>query len=159
VPASPLNDGTWHHVVMTMDKTNYAVTTYIDGTSRDTNANGTISLTGLGSVGSDPGCTYFANTPIAVYNMDDLAIWRRVLTAGEVSSIYSLGTNGQSFAASEIIGLSIGQSTNGLLQISWTSGNLWSSSSVSGPWTQVLGAAPPAYLVAPSNSAQFYIVK
>ena len=101
----------------------------------------------------------FANlTPIAIYNMDDLAIWRRVLKAAEVSSIYSLGTNGQSFAAGGIVGLTI-TPVSGVLQINWPSGTLWSSGSVSGPWTQVTGAAPPSYTVAPGGSAQFYLVK
>jgi hypothetical protein len=167
LPPSPLNDGTWHHVVMTMDKTNYAVTTYVDGRSIDTNASGTLSLTGLGSfiqsgdpaIGSDPSFMLFANiAPIAIYNMDDLAIWRRVLKAGEVSSIYSLGTNGQSFAAGGIVGLTINQSTNGLLQVSWPGGTLQSTSTLTGTWTNVSGATAPSYTVAPGGAAQFYRV-
>jgi hypothetical protein len=167
LPASPLNDGNWHHLVMTMDKTNYLVTTYVDGASIDTNANGSLSLTGLGSfiqsgdptIGSDPGCTLFANSATAIYNIDDLAIWRRVLAPADVSSIYSLGTNGQSFAGGGIVGLSINQTTNGLLQISWPSGSLWSSGSVNGPWTQVTGATPPSYTVTPGGTANFYLVR
>ena len=68
----------------------------------------TISLAGLGSfiqsgdptIGNDPGCTEFWDLPangIAVYNIDDVAVWRRLVTPSEVSYIHRLGSNGQSF--------------------------------------------------------------
>jgi hypothetical protein len=169
--APSLTNGNWHHVVMTMDKTDFLVTSYIDGTPVDTNASafngGTpLNLTGLGTfiangdpvLGSSTGCTLDGGASGAVYKFDDVAIWRRLLTPDEVASIYTLGTHGESFAGSVIVGLTITPVSGGV-QINWPSGTLWSSGSVSGPWTQVTGAAPPSYTVAPGGSTRFYLVK
>jgi hypothetical protein len=169
--APSLSDGTWHHVVMTMDKTNLLVTSYIDGAPVDTNASafngGTpLNLTGLGTfiangdpvLGSSTGCTVDGGASGAVYKFDDVAIWRRLLAPAEVASIYTAGQSGQSFAGSVIVGLTIAPVSGGV-QINWPSGTLWSSSSVSGPWNQVTNAAPPSYTTAAGGTAQFYIVK
>jgi hypothetical protein len=164
-PPSPINDGAWHHVVLTLDKTNFLAVTYVDGAAIDTNGTMSVSLDGLGSfveagdptIGSDPTGTYNNFNGIATYTMDDLAIWRRLLSPSEVAAIYTLGQSGQSFG-SVIIGLTITQVSGGI-QINWPSGTLWSSGSVAGPWAQVSGATPPSYQVAPGGSVQFYLVK
>jgi hypothetical protein len=164
-----------------MDKTNYVVTTYIDGTLADTNGAtgncpqvnggsvpGPVNLNGLGSfiqcgdptIGNDPGCTEYWNLPannIAIYNMDDVAIWRRLLTSNEVAAIYTAGQSGQSFG-SVIVGLTITPVSGGV-QINWPSGTLWSSSSLTGPWNKVTNATPPSYTAAAAGTALFYRVQ
>ena len=42
------------------------------------------------------------------------------------------------------------------VQIQWTTGVLQESSSVTGGWTDVQGAAPPSYIVTPGPGAKFY---
>jgi hypothetical protein len=172
--APSLTNGNWHHVVMTMDKTNLLVTSYIDGAPVDTNASafngGTpLNLTGLGTfiangdpvLGSSTGCTVDGGASGAVYNFDDVAIWRRLLAPDEVASIYTLGTHGESFAGldGQIVSLSLGRGAGSSLQINWTSGNLQSAPTVTGPWSNVSGATAPSYTVSPTNQAQFYRVQ
>ena len=42
------------------------------------------------------------------------------------------------------------------VQIRWTTGTLQEAATISGPWTDVSGAAPPSYSVAPSGFSKFY---
>jgi hypothetical protein len=171
VPPSPINDGAWHHVVMTMDKTNFRVTTFVDGVGIDINGHGTNSLTGLGSfiqagdptIGCDPTGTFnYLNgtnaTGLAVYTVDDVAIWRRVLSTNEVATIHTLGMSGQSFGNGIIVGLTLTQTSQGL-QLNWQAGTLQSASTVTGPWNPVPGAVAPVYTTQPTNSAQYYRIR
>lgn len=84
-------DGTWHHVVFTFNRATNQACAYLDGTLI---TNSTISATGQGAlnggfptlIGSSGPGTYGATA-----DLDDLAIWSRVLQASEVRTTYLNG--------------------------------------------------------------------
>jgi Concanavalin A-like lectin/glucanases superfamily len=46
--------------------------------------------------------------------------------------------------------------SGGSFQIQWTTGTLQQAPAVTGPWTDVTGATPPSYTVAPTGGRQFF---
>jgi len=101
---SQLVDGGWHHVVVSFARHSYA-RTYIDGVLADqtnlgtdspTNILGSADTTGLGfgvNIGQDGTGTYTDGSGGAAVDMlmDDVAIWRRVVTDQEASGIFNAG--------------------------------------------------------------------
>ena len=95
VPGSPsINNGAWHHIVLTIDKSAMMAATYVDGMQVDLR-----SITGLGSLdttnnvvfGQDPSGTYGETSNInGTYSIDDVGIWRRALSSYEAESIYAV---------------------------------------------------------------------
>jgi hypothetical protein len=93
-----LQDGNWHHVVITYDgsRSTSGVTIYIDGSSRTvtsiTNTLSTNAPTGssmaIGSRTSTFGSYYDGS-------LDEFGIWSRALTSGEVTSLYNSGAGVQ----------------------------------------------------------------
>ena len=102
--APQLEDGGWHHVVVTMARHSFG-RIYVDGVLMDQSALGTDSLTnivgsadtgGLGwsvNIGQDGTGTYTDGGSGAAVDMlvDDLAIWRRVVTDQEALGIFNAG--------------------------------------------------------------------
>ncbi|MEO6036385.1 MAG: LamG domain-containing protein, partial [Verrucomicrobiota bacterium] len=101
-PSSILRDGTWHHLAVTWGRRS-SVSIYRDGvliaTSPDSQTTGLIDTgSNLGqsvNIGQDGTGVYQQN----IFNMqnllmDDLGIWRRELSGGEVSAIYNSGLGG-----------------------------------------------------------------
>jgi hypothetical protein len=90
-PAGAATTNTWHNLVFTMDETNNILTLYLDGTqvAQDTSfsreSDSTSANVNIGRRGytSD---RYFTGA------IDDVAVWDRVLSASEVSDIYSSGS-------------------------------------------------------------------
>jgi hypothetical protein len=83
------NDGYWHHVVFVVDKTdNDNSILYIDGTAKETIAGvGTLSGTfSKASIANNTAGGGFFNGDI-----DEVAIWNRVITSTEVTTIYRAG--------------------------------------------------------------------
>jgi hypothetical protein len=165
VPNSPtLNDGNWHHVVMAVDRANAIVVSYADGTPFNTTSISTLAgyslATGLAvTIGSDPTTEYTGwNGVPATYNIDDVGIWNRVLSAAEVNSIYTLGESGQTYNQAIAVQLTI-QIVGTKVQIGWSSGTLQSAPTLNGPWTAVPGATIPSYQATPSGTATFYRVQ
>jgi hypothetical protein len=103
-----LDDGQWHHYVVTFARgTGGMGTIYLDGNVADTtpissdNTLGDISFDFPTNIFQDGVGTY-TNVPnsgdanFAKAAMDDLGIWRRAITQDEVTLIYSMGLKGQS---------------------------------------------------------------
>jgi hypothetical protein len=100
-PGALLRDGTWHHVVVTWGRRS-VVTIYKDGallaTSPVSQTTGLIDTMSVGqtvNIGQDGTGVYQTD----IFNMqdllmDDLGIWRRELSGGEVGAIYSAGLGG-----------------------------------------------------------------
>jgi|GEM_PF-656954 len=102
-----LLDGGWHHVTVTFARHSVA-STYIDGVQVNVNPLGTDTATNiLGSVDTDSigfnvnigqdGTGYYTDGgSVSHVNMlmDDLAIWRRVVTSNEVVGIFNAGLSG-----------------------------------------------------------------
>jgi len=90
--APDVNDGNWHHFTAVSDATvaEFGTALYIDGTRYEVNAaapvlaDGTLNL----MIGENPG----ALNRRWIGSIDDISIWNRVLTAGEVTALYAGGT-------------------------------------------------------------------
>ena len=101
--APQLEDGGWHHVVVTLARHSYG-SIYVDGAlvnqatllPDSTNIVGSADTTGLGwsvNIGQDGTGTYTDGNSGAALDMlvDDLAIWRRVVTDQEALGIFNAG--------------------------------------------------------------------
>jgi hypothetical protein len=103
--AGSINDGAWHHLVHTFDRTNGAAITYLDGiVARYTPQAGSIATAGNvdtgqpANIGQDPTGQY---SETGSGDIDDLGVWRRSLSALEAASIYMAGvSNHLSFSGS-----------------------------------------------------------
>ncbi|WP_424018193.1 malectin domain-containing carbohydrate-binding protein [Halorientalis pallida] len=91
--SSPVNDGTWHHVVLTRESSSGEIQVYVDGTLDDTatSRTGTITNT-FDSIGriEDTGGTpeYFDG------RIEELRVYDSVLSSGAVSDLYAAGSSG-----------------------------------------------------------------
>jgi len=91
-----IRDGTWHHVIVTFARKGDA-TIYVDGAAYSTKSltavTGSIDKGDGTNIGQDN--TGFYDSNMANVLMDDVGIWRRVLSPGEVSAIYNAGKTGK----------------------------------------------------------------
>ena len=162
--ASLLNDGNWHHIAAAIDVLNNVARVYIDGVlvqTHDIPVVGNLDYSDGFLLGSDPSLAYEGNTQ-GGYSIDDMGIWRRLLTADEVASIYSAGESGQPFlpaAPSRGLAVPLTISLSGTtVQVSWSQGTLESAPALSGPWSPVLNATPPSFSTQNAGVATFYRV-
>ena len=103
-PGGTLSDGQWHHVAVTFLRAG-EVMTYLDGITVDErdvsiSLNDVSTPAGLAlNIGQDGTGRYTDGNSVEINDlmMDDVGIWRRVLTASEVLQIRQAGLNGQSF--------------------------------------------------------------
>ncbi len=91
----PFSDGDWHFVTVTFNRETNEVISYIDGalaSMSDPSPSGSASLNaGYNTlVGSSGNGTYAGAAEI-----DDFAVWNRVLPPGEVAAIYAAGLIGK----------------------------------------------------------------
>ena len=107
--APQLEDGGWHHVLVTMARHSVG-RIYVDGsllsetalgTDSPTNIVGSIDTSGLGfsiNIGQDGTGHYTDGGSASAVDMlmDDVAIWRRVLTDREALGIFNAGLNSNS---------------------------------------------------------------
>ena len=155
------NDGEWHHLVFTVNRTG-SVIVYVDGLKVDERPAGDYGdltqpqevLIGQANNGdyADPG----------TLEIDDLGIWRRELAGFEAQSIYIVGQqHGRSFDQSAPVvtdpQLKIAVS-GGNLEITWTGGTLESVDALGGAWAPVAGASAPKHTVTAGDGAKFYRV-
>jgi hypothetical protein len=153
-----INDGSWHHLVHTVDRTGYAIT-YLDGVQSDSRLAtgiGNINTAGPINIGQDPTAGYPEQ---GAADVDDMAIWRRSLSAYEAYSIYYAATNSNaSFDIGGTVTLKVARSGSNIV-LSWnpgsTLGTLLQADSLTGPWTPV-GVYVPQYTVPPTATMKFY---
>jgi hypothetical protein len=156
-----INDGNWHHLAHTFDRTGNALT-YLDSVLVDARPIGHPDGSRIGdldtgepaTIGQDPTGTYWG---VGQVDLDDLGVWRRVLTPLEVAGMYVVGaSNHVSFATVPVrITLHL---AGGQLQATWPAGLLQSADEVSGPYTDVPGATSP-FAVTASGAQKFYRVR
>jgi hypothetical protein len=109
-PAGVFGNPVWHHVAVTFQRTQNAIT-YFDGVPVSTNSigPGTKSIdsglpTNIGNDGTGNYSTFYGywtnafGIPTNGLAMDDLGIWRRVVSAKEICAIYNAGLAGQDLA-------------------------------------------------------------
>ncbi len=160
-----INDGSWHNFVLTVDRTAKVASAYLDGVC--------VNKTDITSLGNVDNNNYWPVTigqdPTGLYPeagsaiLDDLGIWKRALTALEVTQIASAGsTAGRSFDTvnpnPDVI-VTIGKSGSNLT-LSWSQGTLQQSDSLgaTAAWTTVPGAVAPSHTVTPGTGNKFYRV-
>ena len=182
-----LEDGNWHHCVVVFNRLGNAGT-YVDGnlvhvgalataapaaiggfyapTTIDTDppTNRVATATGAWNIGEDSSGWYGLHDSVGVTNamIDDLGIWRRALTPGEVQAIYVAGNTGNSLETASPVAnprpldpASISLSGTNVVV---NKGNtmLLSAPSVTGPWTEATAARGTNQFVEPATSQKFY---
>ena len=157
--ANSINDGQWHNVVSTFDRTGLGIT-YLDGVVVDsrpintfTDTLDTVHPVNVGQVGTaDYGVAFGAD-------VDDLGVWLQAPTPTEAESIYTVGQQGRSFDTYGPVRLSLTKAGN-KLQLVWQTGTLLSSTNgVNGTYNPVPGASAPYYDVTPGPGSTFYRVR
>jgi hypothetical protein len=110
-----IRDGGWHHVVVTFERTNVA-RTYIDGVVANAaliapdagKAVGSVDTASLGlkmNIGQDGAGDYTDGNAAALEMlMDDLGIWRRLITPQEVDAIYNAALASNDLAKATLYG-------------------------------------------------------
>jgi hypothetical protein len=155
-PDNSINNGAWHHFAATFDRATVALT-YLDGVQVNSTAIaslGSFDTTNSVSIGQDPTGKY-AVTGSAT--LDDLGVWRRVLSPLEVYEIFYSGAHyGVAFDAYGPVSLGLSSAGSASLLI-WQAGTLMEADSLSGPWQVVPGATPPTYSPPPGGT-KFYRV-
>ena len=153
-----INDGVWHNIALTFDRSAALARSYVDGALIDTR-----SISSLGSlvvgqpltIGQDPTGSYGVS---GTFDLDDVGIWRRALDGYEVQSIYGAAqTSGQSFDVYGPVVLHMERSGSDLI-IAWQAGTLFQADTPSGPWTLVPGATAPSVKITPGANRKFYRV-
>lgn len=162
-PPGTLGDGAWHHIVVTFDRSGSA-STYIDGQLVDSrsiagSANDLSTPAGFATnIGQDGTGAYGASfTDLSV---DDVGIWRRVLTVQEVQAIHAAGLQGKDLStvqlaqpAPRITGI---ERQGDVVVITWAGdGRLQSAPTVNGPWSDVAKATSP-YRAPLTGTAAFF---
>jgi len=156
-----INDGTWHYLVAVVDRGQNLASAYVDGLLIKTwsiAGLGTLEYGSLVTIGSDPTGNYGVN---AVFDLDDVGIWKGVLTPTQVAKIYSAGTaGGNSFnTVAPPITLTITKSGT-TVTVSYNAGVLLQSSSLAAGavWTPVSGASAPTYTFTPGATPTYFRV-
>jgi len=175
-----INDGNWHNFIVTLDRAALLANAYLDGVLQSSTSISTLGSVDNGGalivVGQDPTFLY---TEPGQASVDDIGIWRRVLTPLEVAQIQSAGiTAGNSFntvapvnpTQPDVTGISV---TGGVVTIKFAGGTsdpasaftLQSAGVANGSYSPAAGAvitgSAGSYTVTvPTNGAvQFYRIK
>ena len=188
-PATILRDGTWHNLIMSVVRDSAAgtITAYVDGAAVYQGTlvtQGSIDTAGLPfqneqsrtsgqttcavNIGQDGTGVYFDQG--SAYNInakiDDLGIWRRALTSGEASAIYTAGQAGKDLSQAKVAPVTTKptvtiNAVGSSLKITWQGtaiGRLQTTTSLNpANWTDVPGTtgASSATVSASSNTAFF----
>jgi hypothetical protein len=159
LPNSPqTDDGTWHNVVMIVDRSSQLASVYVDATLA-----GSWSVFGLGTlyynqpvtIGNDPGGTYGVT---GGGNIDDLGIWRRALSPLEAAGIYLVGASNHVSFVVNTVTLSY-QRVGNQLQLTWPSGTLQSADAAAGPYADITPTAGSPYPVNTTGTQKYYRVR
>ena len=152
-----LNNGDWHHVVISAARTGDVVT-YVDGLAIDKRFATTENLdTGFNTV-IGQNC-FFTYAEAGDFEMDDLGVWRRALTPIEAYTAWYVGQNyNRSYDTYRPVVLQLRQNGTAL-ELIWQAGTLQEATSAAGPWTNVPGAASPYYPTTIGAGTKLYRVK
>jgi hypothetical protein len=152
-----INDGNWHHVLVSVKRLG-AIVTYLDGQAIDARPGTSTDLnTAFSTVIGQTGT--FTYEEAGAFQLDDLGVWTRDLSAIEAYTIWYVGlTYGRSFDTYGPVVL-VMRPAGGNYELIWQSGTLQQAGNVTGPWTTVSGASAPRYIVTPTGTRTFYRVK
>lgn len=146
-PAPIIRDGTWHNYLVTFARAGEA-SVYVDGAfaSSLTMANvvGSVDVSNPLNIGQDGTGAYDAKMVNVL--MDDLGIWRRALSPGEIAAIYNAGKTGKNLEQVPAIPNPFVQSTTPALNASGVAPNTPISAVITDGLTRLNG-----------NSVQFVV--
>ncbi|HEV7925649.1 MAG TPA: LamG-like jellyroll fold domain-containing protein [Verrucomicrobiae bacterium] len=156
-PTNNVSDNNWHFVALTFDQTaSGGAAVFIDGTLAENGTNGNNLAytwpTGQAlEIGYDSG-GYYRN-----YNglLDDVRYYSSVLSASEISSIYSSGALADTADLQFQFNFTAAPEEGVVLSWLETTAVLQTAPSVDGPWTDVTGASSP-YTIVPVASQQYF---
>jgi hypothetical protein len=157
-PANTINNGNWHNLVHTFARSGNGVT-YLDGLLVSS-----LSIVGVGNIDSgldfDIGSDGSGQYPEeGSADIDDLGVWRRVLTQAEAQNIYLVGQKySRSFDTYGPVQMSLNTAPGNSIEITWQAGTLQQADAVTGPWTPVPGATAPYYKVTVGPGNKFFRV-
>jgi hypothetical protein len=141
-----VNDNIWHHVAVTRDAGSGAMTIWIDGKFDS-------SLTGPTGVRTNPPSLRIGSiqTGSGFFNgsISDVTIYQQVLATNQIATLYSAATG-------LFYNVTLTNKVTGTnLILSWPgNGKLTEATSLSGPWTTNLSAAPATVL--PNQPQKFF---
>lgn len=159
VSSKPINDGNWHQCVATRQQASGLIKIYVDGalqTSGYENRNTLNASSRLlfGAISSGGG--YFNGS------LDDIRIFNRTLSDGEVYAIY----NSQAIAPAAAPANVTAAGSNNLVQLTWTAAsdasgyNVKRSLVTGGPYVTITNVAGTAFAdaTAANNHSYYYVV-
>jgi hypothetical protein len=88
VSSGRIDDGSWHHVSVTWDKSSNNVVQYIDGVQ---NGTGTLVASALGDSGLTQVGGFTRNSQYWNSVIDEFGVWNRTLNSSEISELYNDG--------------------------------------------------------------------
>jgi hypothetical protein len=156
-----INDGEWQHLVFVFER-NSQVTVYQNGTNASSSKIAGTSTANAKSIDNGQAAV-IGQDPTGLYRetgsgeIDDLGVWKKALTPLEAASIYAAGINGFSFTGAPF---SLGMTKSGAnVILTWDVGMLQSASVITGPWTDVGGAALSPLTVPAVSGPKYYRLK
>lgn len=154
-----VSTGEWHHIVAVTDATgaNFGTALYLDGELYSSNA-GAAALSANGMpvmIGENPDARnrYFTG------EIDEVALWDRVLSEAEVGSLFSGAPLGGAVSVPGGGGGIAGFSLDGATLSIEYSGVLKSADDVGGPYGDVAGASSPFAVDLSAGGNKFYIAE
>lgn len=155
--AGSLNDGQWHHLLHSFDRDGEGVT-FLNGVQVDSRAvtlAGDLDVPNAFTIGQDPSGNY---PETATFDLDDIGLWRRALSAEEAKAVYYAGRGGNSFDTFGPVVLRWYKSGERWMLV-WQAGTLLQSDNLEGPWTPVPDSIAPNYWLPPNGPGRkFYRV-
>ncbi len=158
-----INNGSWHHILGSIDRSTQTADTYVDGVLVDTRSIAALGTLDNGhpiAIGQDPTGAYKVD---GTFGVDDVGIWRKALTTYDAQSIYLAGKNSHaSFDTAPPPTVTITMARSGSsVTLSWSTGTLWQSDTLgaSATWTVVTGASAPSYTFTPGSGNKFFRVQ
>jgi hypothetical protein len=166
--SSPFNLGSWQHVAFSADGAQLRL--YLNGVQiAYTDYLGPINppdmkFLSIGSMMNTNDVFEVVLDPITpnlmIGQIDELAVWKRALTASEVSKIYAAGRQAQALTTVKLEPPAVEPGTlsisaaEGKVTVTWDKGKLQTAPAVTGPWSDSTASSP---LTEPaSDKAKFY---
>jgi hypothetical protein len=157
-----IDDGNWHHLVHTFDRQSGQNVNYLDGRVVAFNKQAGSSVAAAENIDTGNPLT-IGQTWTGAYGeagsgaIDDLLVFKKVLTPLEAASIYMAGiSNGLSVVSAPFSLTST--RTGNTLTLTWDVGVLQQATNVTGPYTDVPGASSPLTVV-PSGQGKYYRIR
>jgi hypothetical protein len=150
-----LTVGAVYHVVAAYDSVGNQMSLYLNGVLVATNNMLGNDLTKVQATFGNVGASLF-NDPDITGSIDEIRVWRGVLSAGQVTATDVAGPT----AVPDFNVTLTASRSGGNLIVTWSSGTLEEATSLAGPWTPVVGASPPSFSVPTSGApVKFYRVQ